>query len=186
MAPRGGKASSTRKIKPQTSNLVSGVLCVGRPRPLASCSLVCAPVRGVHGLLALVQRCARPACCVCGVRGPQLPVQGCARPCLVSLAPRRLLTNVRARCVAFLSSATWLLFVRGLCVVWLLRRFALSCVRRGSSVLLVCSCALRVFAVCCVFIRLVVDVWHLAPCLVCGQRRATLACLVASGRPPCL
>ena len=63
VAPRGRKASSTRKIKPQTSNHGHLALVHQFARPVY---FVC----GVRGHLALVHRWAPPMCSWCGVNGP--------------------------------------------------------------------------------------------------------------------
>ena len=96
VAPRGRKASSTRKIKPQTSNLLFTavharcvalhVQCRG---PLSSCSTlymfgVFCCLHGVLYYLVPVQRFARSVCCSL---------------CEVSWATWLLFTVVHARCV---------------------------------------------------------------------------------------
>ena len=99
VAPRGRKASSTRKIKPQTSNILFTVvparcvvLLVRCPGALGSCSAVC-PLGallcgcGVLGHLAPVYRCARVICCGASA---------------VSWATWLLFTVAPAQCVALL------------------------------------------------------------------------------------
>ena len=91
------------------------VLCVQRPWPLGSCSLVCplvvlCCVCGVLGHLAAVHRYACAVCCGAVSLATRLPFTGvpvrCA-VCAVSLASSLLFAGVPTRCVVLCARCPW-------------------------------------------------------------------------------
>ena len=142
------------------------VLRVRCPRPLGACS----PVRAL-GVLCV--RCQWPlsACsslrapCVLRVRCPWT-LGACSALCaLVVLSVRYQWHGGSCLCAAC-----------ALC--GMRRRVAVLCVPCVPSMHPACLRVLGVL-VRCVFLGVVVVAWHLIPCIYCGRRLASLACLLA-------